>query len=397
MHNRLFKASRIAAVAFILAAAAILVSCEDFTITISGVSGGTSHTTEISLSVPRTELDCLDGSQFLTIKSSEPWTMTLEYPEDVEPWATLKFYEGEKDAVNTMYWTLNTSEFARTCTIVLQAGEAVIESVVTQKPRVIPQPQELEPDPVPHWMELPATNDPGRYFFTHDMTIGTKTCRNYSFYLDPEALVSVWVAYPLNKSLIGSGTRTDAWGETDPKVPNKYQALLGSAYKGGYDRGHQIPSADRLTREANKATFYGTNMTPQRGVLNQQAWATLEGKVRTWASSFDTLYVVTGADIVGSTQVAYDNAGKAVTVPVGYFKALLGYKSGASSVQFPSQKGGYLAIGFYMEHRAYSDSEIMGTSMTIDQLEEKTGFDFFVNLPDDLEPLIESTKSTWWN
>lgn len=393
MFRTIFNAGRIAAVAMIVAAAAILVSCEGVSISI----GGPEKNTETSLSVPRTELDCLEGSQFLTIKASGEWSMYLQYPEGTESWASLKNTRGEGDGLNTLYWTLNTSQDTRVCTIVLRVDDVEIKKSVSQKPRVVPAPEELEPDPVPNWMELPATNDPDRYFFTHDMTLGAKTIRNYSFYLDPKALVSVWVAYPLNRSLISSGSRTNAWGEIDPKVPSKYQAILGSAYKGGYDRGHQLPSADRLSLEANEATFYGTNMTPQKAELNQYAWATLESKVRTWSASFDTLYVVTGADIVGSTKVAYDNVGKAVTVPVGYFKALLGYKAGASSVQFPSQKGGYIAIGFYMEHRSYSDSEIMGTSMTIDELEKKTGFDFFVNLPDEIESDIESKKSTWWN
>ena len=34
----------------------------------------------------------------------------------------------------------------------------------------------------------------------------------------------------------------------------------------GYDRGHQLPSADRLTTKADNATtFYYTNITPQTG------------------------------------------------------------------------------------------------------------------------------------
>ena len=35
--------------------------------------------------------------------------------------------------------------------------------------------------------------------------------------------------------------------------------------------------------------------------------------------------------------------------------------------------------------------------MTIDELEEKLGIDFFCNLPDDVEARVESAKvSSWW-
>lgn len=376
-----------------MAAAAILVSCEGLEISISG----SREETKTSLTVPQNELGCMAGSLMITVTADGPWTMELMYESNSETWGSLKKESGEGNDFNIFYWEDNDSGADRIVTIVLKSRTTTVSSRLSQKSSNPPAPTELEPDPVPQWMELPATNDPDRYFFTHDMTLGRATVRNYSFYLDPKALVSVWVAYPLNKDLISSGSRTNAWGD-DPKVPLKYQASVTSAFKGGYQRGHQIPSADRYEVNANKATFYGTNMTPQKAELNEEAWAKLEGKVRNWSYQFDTLYVVTGADIVGSKQVAYDNAGKAITVPVGYFKALLGYKKGASSTQFPSQKSGFLGIGFYFEHRGYDtdDATIMAQSMTIDELEAKTGFDFFVNLPDEDEAVIESTLSTWW-
>ena len=58
-----------------------------------------------------------------------------------------------------------------------------------------------------------------------------------------------------------------------------------------------MPSADRLSRVANIETFYYTNMTPQKAALNQGMWENLEEKVRVWARSMDTLYVVTGCQV----------------------------------------------------------------------------------------------------
>ncbi len=202
------------------------------------------------------------------------------------------------------------------------------------------------------------------------------------------------MAYPLNRGLIGSGSRTNEWG-LDPKVPEKYQPILYKGFSRGYQRGHQLPSADRLKYAENVSTFYFTNMTPQRGELNEDVWASLEGKVRDWSYQMDTLYVVTGADLNGSTEVAYDNVGAEIPVPTGYFKALLGYKKGGS---IGSATGGYIGIAFYFEHRGYSS--YWPQSMSVDDLEKKLGYDFFANLPDavgeDKANTIESTVDSWW-
>ena len=236
---------------------------------------------------------------------------------------------------------------------------------------------EKENLPLPEIPETVKENSDYQYV-THFIELNGKTVRNYSYYYSPDDRIAVWVAYPLNTGLIGSGSRTDDWGY-DPKVPRDEQPTLFSGYDGDYDRGHQLPSADRLNRAANKATFYFTNMTPQIGRwFNQSIWANFEGTVRNWAEASDTLYVVTGCLLEGSRGKAYDNDGKAVTIPGAYFKALLRYsRSSTMSI------GPYSAAGFYFEHKSYGQGTITDEiRMSIDELEAITGMDFFVNLAD---------------
>ena len=255
---------------------------------------------------------------------------------------------------------------------------------------------------MPKWMELPQTkDDDGLDFYFHEHVTGGKADRSWSFDYDSKALLAHWIAYPLNKTLRGSGTRTDQWG-LDPKVPASQQPVLYTTYKADngkkYARGHQLPSADRLDYSENVKTFYFTNMTPQLSGLNSASWADLENRVRVWCESFDTLYVVTGCTVKGSTEVAYDNDGKAVTVPTGYYKALLGYKKDGS-IGNSSQSGGYIGCAFWFDHVAFS-GDFMTKAMTISELEEKTGVNFFVNLPEatgaDKAKTIEGTKDSWW-
>lgn len=50
-----------------------------------------------------------------------------------------------------------------------------------------------------------------------------------------------------------------------------------------------------------------------------------------------------------------------------------------------------------MEHKEYSKAptleELKASALSIDELEEKTGIDFFCNLPDDLENTVESSMN----
>lgn len=365
----------------------------------------------LELKIPDTELSSKSDSQFIYLTCADSWTLSLDFGTDQEAWAkingknTLTGKGGSTSIV--LSWEANPDTKTRSFTITLRSPGNPTQTVpMTQLPKGSSGGAGGEGGSTggttsttgAKWLELPATDNPNLIFITHDMNHGGTRMRNWSCYYDKNAKLSHWVAYPLNNSLRGTGGRTDDWNY-DPKISKNDQPRLFSAYAGGFDRGHQLPSADRLNKEANKTTFYFTNMTPQAGVLNQQAWASLEGMVREWAGGLDTLYVVTGADVSNVTSVAKDNYGVDCMVPNGYYKALLGYKKGGS---IGNTTAGYIGIAFYFEHRKYSNtaSVIMGQKMTIDALETKLGIDFFVNLPDkigsSIAAKVESNIDSWW-
>ena len=388
----------------ILSSLLILCSCGGASTGAKGAEG------ELLLSVPKMELEAKASQQFIKVTAYASWTLDFDFAGE-QAWARVDKPSGNVSASDiVLSWDAYDGEDeSRSFTLTLKSAGKEVSSVVTQKADARPAPgpgpvTDIKSDPVAKWMELPAMGEESNlYFITHDMSLSDgSNCRNFSIYYDIDAKISSWAAYPLKSKLMGPGSRSDEWGY-DPKVPAKYQATLFSGYKPDdngtrYDRGHQLPSADRPLWEPNVATFYFTNMTPQKNALNGGAWRNLEDKVRTWANQFDTLYVVTGADYKNSDTVAYDNNYEPVTVPVGYYKALLGYKKSGT---IGNSTGGWLGIAFYFEHRSYSNSDIMSKqSMTIDELEDRLDIDFFVNLPDrvgqEMAGKIESTKDSWW-
>lgn len=225
--------------------------------------------------------------------------------------------------------------------------------------------------------------------YTNSTLNGIKI-RNYSMLYDTDLKIAYWVAYPLcNWYINGSGKRTDAW-DYDPQVSKSLQANLSSSYPAkNYDRGHQLPSGDRLRSNAiNAQTFYYTNMTPQTDKkLNQAIWADLEDAVRGWSSATDTLYVVTGAMPTTTTdqtiQYTTDIDSKKIAIPKYYFKAL------ARKVN-----GQFQTIAYKLDNRDYDDRNYNQGIMSVKELEEMTGFTFFPDRPEITES-IKSQKTAW--
>ena len=227
-------------------------------------------------------------------------------------------------------------------------------------------------------------------YITHYMP-RDKAVRNFSMLYDENLKIAYWVAYPYCSYYAGNSGRTDKW-DFDPAVDPKYQvnyALGGFGSSGKYDRGHQIPSADRQRdKECNYATFYATNMTPQIGrKLNQSIWAELENKVRGWSSGTDTLFIVTGASATTLTDtnvnyVTHPKSGTKVAVPKYYYKAL------ARKVE-----GQFRTIAFKLDQKEYSDKNYMKYAISVAELEEITGFTFFPTI--DVE-VKKNLNTNYW-
>lgn len=378
-------------------------------------SGGKEDVLPPTVEVKTAVVEAGGYSQFIYVKASSSWRITITSVDGGEPvdWIIADPSSGSGDMDVTLKVEENKSEKERSAVITVENSAGKASKTISQKAKG----SEVKPDPTPSggnlspktgWMELPAIPK-GMDAFTHSMTVGSVSTRNYSFLWDYDNLVAPWVAYPLCKWNIGNNIkRTNAWG-LDPLLPEGKQPVLYRGFSKGnngwYARGHQIPSADRLTSyESNSMTFYGTNMTPQiQDGFNGDIWATLEGKVRSWANSSDTLYVVTGCVIdypEGQTvKYALDNYGKKVTVPTAYYKVVLRYMKN-STVGY----SGYSACAVWLDHKVYSSSSISSSySMSVDDLEKKTGIDFFVNLPavvgEEMAAKIESedpSKVSWW-
>ena len=226
---------------------------------------------------------------------------------------------------------------------------------------------------VGQYFELPAKKNLPNTLEVQHMLPSNRSARNYFLLYDTKMHLARYVAYPLYKDLIEKKVdRTNAWGY-DPDISKAYQPNLTGAYRGGYSRGHQIPSADRLSSRAdNASTFYYSNMVPQNQRHNGGIWSRLEGDVRSLAGGVDTLYVVTGVGF-NSTNYQYTQDQSNVDCPIpDYF-----YKV----VVWRDKQQRWHSKAWCIPHEPLTGSPDPYKT-TLSEMETKTGFDFFPALND---------------
>ena len=241
------------------------------------------------------------------------------------------------------------------------------------------------------WLEMTSAKEGSQYVVCTPMVNGE---RNYTVFYDKSMYTPLWTAYPLNSSHMGNLSRPNDW-DYNPLIGEQYQInVIGSSYS-GYSRGHLCPNGSRNgIRDMQLQTFYMTNQVPQiQTRFNDGIWNSLENAVQAVGNK-EEIYVVTGVAFnkEGETKtIKYvkDDSNKDIPVPNYFYKVVLRVKKPGSTVT--SAK----TVGFWFENKEYSNSTYSNYSFSVDQIEEWTGFDFFVNLPDDIENAAESQNTTW--
>jgi endonuclease G len=147
----------------------------------------------------------------------------------------------------------------------------------------------------------------------------------------------------------------------------------------GFSRGHMAPAADfAWSAGAVRATFLLSNTVPQNPKLNSGLWAQLENAVRRVAADSDSLYVFTGPVFEAEDSEAIGDG--RVAVPDYLYKVILatnGNRRSMFAAIIPNADGVCGSLNDF--------------ATTVDEVERRTGFDFFAALSDDEEHQLEST------
>lgn len=228
---------------------------------------------------------------------------------------------------------------------------------------------------------------------------------NYAVEWDCDKKSQRWSCYIITKN--NRAKNTNRYKSESNQYPNDPDLAASNRlekdyiYSSGFDHGHICPSNDRLySSNANYQTFYLTNMQPQYAVFNGShkdhpysgIWIKMENYLNSYKLDYkDTMYVCKGGTIDKKDHILTRIKGKLI-VPKYFFVAVLVKKMVKGQAYYKS-------IGMWFPHTNvyHGDDKLSDYTMSIKDLEAKTGIDFFCNLPDNIERDVESKKilSDW--
>lgn len=251
-------------------------------------------------------------------------------------------------------------------------SESAIVTESTELPAATSAPAEPTADGGrnPRLLEMPQTHE-GELIVRHT---------GYVLSYNSETNCPNWVAWELTRSEAKARGNRNPDFYADPSVERRSQVTTEDYIGSGYTRGHMCPSADmRWSTKAQHDCFYMTNMCPQKKELNAESWEWLENSCRRWAIQEGSVYIVCGPVFNAGRKVRTIGRDHKVRVPDGFFKVVLSLKHGDEK-----------AIGFYY---ANNDREqtMESASLTVDEVESLTGFDFFYQVDKAVEERVEKS------
>ena len=189
-------------------------------------------------------------------------------------------------------------------------------------------------------------------------------------------LISNWVAYELTpQKAVGEVKRPSIPCKPDPLVTST-SAEHADYTKSGFCRGHLSPAMDmKWSETAMNESFYMSNICPQTEGLNNGMWRRIEEHLHAMAVRGSTLYICSGPIMPKHPQRFGKNR---VAAPTYCYKVVCMKKNGH-----------WYSIGFILPNTDCAGS-MLDYAMSVDEIESKTGIDFFFNLPDDVEDEMES-------
>ncbi len=234
------------------------------------------------------------------------------------------------------------------------------------------------------WFTYYTTNA-NQAIVTHAYTYNGKQYRNWTALIDKTKKAPLWSAFVMQKDAYpdnGVG-RSNNWKD-DPALSASWQQ---SGVSQPYSKGHFVASNYRQASDAaNRQTFYYTNQAPQyQNSFNDGIWNNLELDVKSKApSGRDTLYVVVGLLYENSRTV--DN----IPLPSHFYKCLMKCSFNEAGAMTAAKGCAYL-----FTNEAHSGSYSQGIT-SIDAVEQRSGWDFFANVPSALQTTAEAQSSSIW-
>ena len=199
-----------------------------------------------------------------------------------------------------------------------------------------------------------------------------------------------WVSWHVDSTNLGAVKRPKPEPfRADNSLPVSWYHVCPADYKNsGFDKGHQCPSGDRTdTKTNNSATYFMSNMIPQAPKNNQITWKNLEDYGRMLVGQGNEIYVICGVygQVGGGSKGAASTIGHGVFVPAKTWKIIVVMPAGTKV------KATTRVIAVLMPNTQDCSKQPWSSyRVSVDSLEQLTGYDFLSNVPEDIQKVIEA-------
>jgi len=190
----------------------------------------------------------------------------------------------------------------------------------------------------------------------------------------------VWCAYHVKKEARYDAGERPGFAK-DRSVPS---APAPDEYtKCGYDRGHMVPNyaiATRYGMDERKKTFLMSNIAPQTAALNRGVWRDVEHRIADlWTARYGEIWVIVGCVSSGGETIS----GTSIDVPTAYYQLII------------AQEGMDVRSLAVLFGRDVGWNEWAARNIvTVDELEQVTGLDFYPELPSFIQDPLEADLPT---
>lgn len=195
-----------------------------------------------------------------------------------------------------------------------------------------------------------------------------------------------WVAYRLTVYDVDGPDLERDWAEDPWLEPD--ETLEEEDYEHAHDtldtnRGHQAPLASfRGTGQGDQANYL-SNVTPQKADLNQGPWEELEDAVRAVARE-DTVWVLTGP-LYGDEMPPLPSAEEEHRIPSAYWKVVAVEAGDGDAPR---------VAAFVLDQEDGHEVAYCDRAATVEEVEDRTGLDFFWKLTDEREEALEASPGS---
>ena len=229
----------------------------------------------------------------------------------------------------------------------------------------------------------PSTENPSNYLMLKPQ---------YALSYNRERNIPNWASWQLNQSWLGDAKRQDDF-RSDSTLPTSWYRVRPLDYaKSGFDRGHVVSSEDRGKSDAdNSATFLMTNMIPQAPDNNRVVWSQFEAACRALAKQGKDLYIVAGSSGFGGNGSNGDMTllNNKIIVPAKIWKVVLVVDRLGVAPKDVTQKVSRTIALIVPNQQGVKSKPWKEYVTSVDEVEKLTGYNFFSNLPKEVQQIIE--------